>query len=420
MDNRKFQSASSASPPAVEASPSTGYPTDGNPSTAVPATIPGARWFHQIGEELRNVIASAGLTPSDSDLTQLQQAIAAMIATGVANDFKASVRIATTANIASLTGLAAIDGVTPIAGDRILVKDQSTGSQNGIYVAAAGAWSRATDADTGAELNGGALVSVEEGTTNAETIWALTNDGTVTIGSTALVFQWAAGLNGVTAAQFDNSRKLATTAFVQGALGNLSNFFAYSASATVPIAYAGCCIQIAAAMPAAQTLTLPAVATMPIGAGYWFENLSANSVTIKANASEQIQLGLTAPNSFVLYPGETIFVHSQTTQWDVFGATAAQVFNSSLGANGYQKLPSGLIVQWGVATSSGTADTAVSFPISFPTGVKSVTATPSSAAANSRCVSVGGYSTTGFSFSAFVSNTAGRAVEQIFWCAIGY
>lgn len=61
-------------------------------------------------------------------------------------DWKASVRLATTANHA-LTGLTAIDGVTPVANDRILVKDQSTASANGIYVAAAGVWSRSVDAD---------------------------------------------------------------------------------------------------------------------------------------------------------------------------------------------------------------------------------------------------------------------------------
>lgn len=82
MDNRKFQAAAIATPPAAEASPSTGYPTDGDSAGGVPATIPGAAWFHQIGEEMRGVIAGAGLTPSDADLTQLAQAIQVMIQSG--------------------------------------------------------------------------------------------------------------------------------------------------------------------------------------------------------------------------------------------------------------------------------------------------------------------------------------------------
>lgn len=79
MDNRKWQAAAVASPPDVEAAPDEGYPTDGDPSSAVPATIPGAYWFHQVGEEIRQVITDAGLTPDDADLTQLSDAIQALI-----------------------------------------------------------------------------------------------------------------------------------------------------------------------------------------------------------------------------------------------------------------------------------------------------------------------------------------------------
>ena len=75
MDNRKFESAASATPPTAPASPSSGYPTNGNPGTGTPATLPGEFWFHKIGEELRAIITDAGLTPSDSNLTQLLTAI---------------------------------------------------------------------------------------------------------------------------------------------------------------------------------------------------------------------------------------------------------------------------------------------------------------------------------------------------------
>lgn len=79
MDNRKWRSASAATPPVPEASPSIGYPKDGDPGVPTPPTIPGAYWHHQIGEELRNVIEGGGLTSDDTDLTQLRQAIQAMI-----------------------------------------------------------------------------------------------------------------------------------------------------------------------------------------------------------------------------------------------------------------------------------------------------------------------------------------------------
>jgi hypothetical protein len=103
-------------------------------------------------------------------------------------DAKASVRIATTTNIAVLTGLAAIDGVTPVANDRILVKNQTTTSQNGIYVAAAGAWARATDADATGDITGGSFVFVEEGATQGDTGWVVNSNGTPTIGTDPILW----------------------------------------------------------------------------------------------------------------------------------------------------------------------------------------------------------------------------------------
>jgi hypothetical protein len=160
----------------------------------VPATKGGAWWFHQIGEEIRHVIAQAGLTPSGADLTQLFQAIQQLILNGGGS--KAPVRAATTANIATLAGGApsTLDGVTLAANDRILVKDQSTGSQNGIYIVttlgsgANGTWTRATDADGVGEIFAGMMVVVTEGTVNADTEWELTTNGAITIGTTALAF----------------------------------------------------------------------------------------------------------------------------------------------------------------------------------------------------------------------------------------
>jgi hypothetical protein len=101
--------------------------------------------------------------------------------------WKRPVRLATTAND-TLSGLAARDGVTPVAGDRVLAKSQTAPEANGIYVAAAGAWSRATDADSAAELEGGAAVQVDEGTTNGNTAWFLASD-VVTVGTTAQSWQ---------------------------------------------------------------------------------------------------------------------------------------------------------------------------------------------------------------------------------------
>lgn len=103
-------------------------------------------------------------------------------------DSKQSVRVATTANIA-LTGLQTLDGIALVAGDRVLVKNQTTAKDNGLYVAAAGAWARATDADGSPEVTSALLVSVEQGTTQADTSWQLVTDGAIVLGTTALTFQ---------------------------------------------------------------------------------------------------------------------------------------------------------------------------------------------------------------------------------------
>lgn len=103
-------------------------------------------------------------------------------------DWKASVRAATTANI-TLSGTQTIDGVALEAGDRVLVKNQTTGSQNGIYVVAADAWTRATDADSDADVTKAMTVPVEGGgTTNGGTVWLLSNSGAITVGTTDLTF----------------------------------------------------------------------------------------------------------------------------------------------------------------------------------------------------------------------------------------
>lgn len=97
-------------------------------------------------------------------------------------------RFATTAND-TLSGLAVRDGVTPVAGDRGLVKSQTTPSQNGIYVAASGAWARSTDYDDDEDAIPGAITSIAEGTANGGTAWQLTTAAPITLGSTSLTFE---------------------------------------------------------------------------------------------------------------------------------------------------------------------------------------------------------------------------------------
>jgi len=105
-----------------------------------------------------------------------------------ARDPKESVRVATTANI-TLSGTQTIDGVSVIAGNRVLVKNQNTAADNGLYLCAAGAWTRSLDSDTSEKITSGCRTYIEEGTVNGKTQWMLTTVNPITLGSTGLTFE---------------------------------------------------------------------------------------------------------------------------------------------------------------------------------------------------------------------------------------
>lgn len=312
--DRAFSSGASGTPPSAPVSPSSGYATSGNPGTGTPATKPGAWWYHMMTEELRALIVAAGLTPDFTNTSQVAQAVQALIAVATGNDFKASVRVATVGANITLAGGApnTLDGVTLVANDRILVKDQTTGSQNGLYyvstlgTGANGTWTRAADADGAGELTSGAIVAVEDGTTNADTQFMLTTDGPITIGTTALTF----------------IRKDGVT---------------YASNAEA----------------------------------------QAFSVTNKAITPATL-------------------------------AAALKGSNQSLAASGYQKLPGGLIIQWGITATavSGT----VTLPVAFPTALTAVVLT------NNATGNATQYSTPTTTSFAWGNNTT---VTNL-WIAIGY
>lgn len=118
-------------------------------------------------------------------------------------DVKQSVRVATTGPQTLASDFEAgdeIDGVTLVAGDRILIKNQSTGSENGIYtVNSSGAPTRSTDADSNTEVTPGMFTFIEEGTVNADSGWVLTTNGSINLGSTALTFAQFSGAGQITA-----------------------------------------------------------------------------------------------------------------------------------------------------------------------------------------------------------------------------
>jgi phage-related tail fiber protein len=113
-------------------------------------------------------------------------------------DPKQSAKAATTTNIATLSGTMTVDGIALVAGDRILVKDQATANQNGVYVVGAGAWVRADDMSTWLETVS-AYLFIEQGTVNAEMGFLSTVDVGGTLGTTAVTFVQFNGAGQVTA-----------------------------------------------------------------------------------------------------------------------------------------------------------------------------------------------------------------------------
>ena len=118
-------------------------------------------------------------------------------------DIKDSVRVASTANIVIASALingSTIDGVVVATGNRVLLKNQTTASENGIYVVvASGVASRSTDANTSAKVTSGMYVFVSEGTVSADMGYVLTTNDTITLGTTSLTFTQFSGAGQITA-----------------------------------------------------------------------------------------------------------------------------------------------------------------------------------------------------------------------------
>ncbi|KIF57843.1 tail protein [Pseudomonas fluorescens] len=116
-------------------------------------------------------------------------------------DGKQSVRVAATGNVV-LSGAQQVDGVAVVAGDRVLLPSQTLAKDNGLWIVANGDWVRATDANTSAKVTPGLTVMVEEGVANGDSLWHLTTNAPITLGTTALQFKMLAGRTGIAAGTY--------------------------------------------------------------------------------------------------------------------------------------------------------------------------------------------------------------------------
>jgi len=222
-------------------------------------------------------------------------------------DVKASVRAATTANI-TLSGEQTIDGVSVVAGNRVLVKNQGTGSENGIYVASADGWSRADDANSSAEVTAGMFTFVSEGTANSDSGWVLTTNDTITLGSTALVFAQFSGAGQITA-----GAGLTKTGNTIDAVGTADRITVNADSIDIASTYAG-------------------------------QNTIATVGTITTGTWQATDVGV---------------AHGGTGASDAAGAKTNLGFMTRVAANNTLLVPSSDIVTWAVTHNLGTQDITV-------------------------------------------------------------
>ena len=168
-------------------------------------------------------------------------------------DVKASVRVATTANLAgtynngagtitaSSNGAISVDGVSLVVNDRILVKDQSTAAQNGFYKvttvgsgSAAFVLTRTPDADAASELTAGAFTFTEEGSANADNGYVLSTNGAITLGTTGITFEQFSG-----AGQISAGNGLTKTGNTIDAVGTADKITVSANAITIASSYVG-------------------------------------------------------------------------------------------------------------------------------------------------------------------------------------
>jgi hypothetical protein len=217
---------------------------------------------------------------------------------------------------------------------------------------------------------------------------------------------------GPTAALFDNSKSLATTEFVQRAIGNMSGYVSYGSNTVLTAADLG---KYVFAAGAAMTLTLPDLTLIPAGSRML---IASNGGATAALTVISVNGAIAGPNtqsttSLFMSPAVSMEFISNGTSWMAVGGSGV----AGLGNSGYQKMSSGLILQWGIATASATAAVLVSLPIAFPTAGRQVYVS-ANAAGNSRQATWFGLNQTSFSLEMWVSSGT-RIAEPVSWFAIG-
>ena len=359
---------------------------------------------------------------------------------------KVQCRVATTGSNITLSGTQTIDGVAVVAGDRVLVKDQTSQPTNGIYVVASGAWSRSTDTNTGALLVG-AYCYIGFGSTLAGSTWYQQAPNPITLGTTNItwgLFSTTVGLsgsnpisyvsgvisliaNGITNAYLAVGAAVANLGFtpvnkagdnLTGALNEAMGTNIASAATTNIAAATGNFVQVTG------TNTITALGTAQAGTKRTVEFTGA--LTLTYNATSLILPGLA---NITTAAGDTAeFVSLGSGNWLCYNYQQINgqniyIIAESLGTNGWRKWSDGFIEQWGQYTSPDRVQNtnhSVSFPIAFPTGCLNIMVSDFAdltEGSNWRVTSAPGTSSFNVAFSIYNVNSS--ALPQMYYTAKG-
>ena len=226
--------------------------------------------------------------------------------------------------------------------------------------------------------------------------------------------------NAYTQNQFNNTNRFATTSFVQQSIGNWSSYAVIGSSRSITAADLGKAIFISAS---GQTVTLPTPTSLnaPVGSAITiFTATTLNGTVVPGSGAVLNGPGTASVGSFVLGQGHcATFLAVTGTTWQVVNSTAGlgqtSDFLVSMTSNGYQKLPSGLIIQWGSLTIGANTSSSVTFPIAFPANCYAITHGFLLSGGNFYMTGVNSITLTGFSF--MNPNTGSATSEH--WIAIG-
>ena len=261
---------------------------------------------------------------------------------------KAPCVVATTAAI-TLSGEQTIDGIAVVTDDRVLVKNQASGVDNGIYIADTSTWERAPDADGNADWTAGTLIKVNGGTTT-NGFWALTTTGTITVGTTALTFAASSSILAVVSAFMQTvlSAADATTAFNALAAAALSATGDISPTAlaanTDNWAPTGFSTASTIRMDASAAWDLTGIAAGTDGRLICLHNISAFTVTLKDNATSTAANRFQLKADLQLAPDSSVLLQydSTSSRWRAFGQPATNALLSNATAvltAGYSATP---------------------------------------------------------------------------------